>query len=48
MNQQFRYGENDIFLKTLKTLARFSPGGYFLIIYFDHWSLIQPSIWSLI
>ena len=26
MNQQFRYGENDIFFSTtLKTLARFSP-----------------------
>ena len=26
MNQQFRYGENDIFFfKTIKTLARFSP-----------------------
>ena len=25
MNQQFRYGENDIFFKTLTTLARFSP-----------------------
>ena len=26
MNQQFRYGENDIFFfTTLKTLARFSP-----------------------
>jgi hypothetical protein len=25
MNQQFRYGEKDIFFKTLKALARFSP-----------------------
>jgi hypothetical protein len=36
MNQQFRCGENDIFFKTLKTLARFPPAGCFTM--FNLWS----------